>query len=106
MEHHLYRAPPLEPQLAGEQPVGDAAERVEVDAMIGLGRAEHHFGRHERGGAAGAAVLGEVDGVVVRSAGGVELTRPKSSTLAKSKVVPARLTTTLAGLMSRCTRPF
>ena len=34
------------------------------------------------------------------------LTRPKSSTLTKSNVVPARLTTTFAGLMSRWTRPF
>src|SRR4051812_9553332 len=83
MKNHLYDALPLENQLSGQQPVGDAAERVEGGAVNGLGGAEHHFGRHERGGAAGAAVLAEVEGVVVRSAGGVELYQTEVEHLGK-----------------------
>ena len=37
MEHHLHDAPPLENQLAGQQPVPDTPERIQVNPMIGVG---------------------------------------------------------------------
>ena len=59
MDHHLHGARSLEDQLAGEQPVRDTAQRIQVNPVIGVGDAEHYLRRHERRGAAGAALGAE-----------------------------------------------
>jgi hypothetical protein len=42
MEHHLPDVPSLENQLAGQQPVADTPERMQVNPMIGVGDAEQN----------------------------------------------------------------
>jgi hypothetical protein len=49
IDQRLHLRAALEHRLAGEQEVGDAAERVDVGAMVHLLVADDHFGGHERG---------------------------------------------------------
>ena len=46
LQQHLHRRVGLEDQLAGQQEVGDAAERVDVGAAIDVRFAENDFRRH------------------------------------------------------------
>src|SRR5688500_15524835 len=52
----------IEHQLAGEQPVGDASETVDVGSRVDVRFSEGRFGRHEGGSTGGLARGGQLDG--------------------------------------------
>ncbi len=51
VDDHLHRARAFEDAPTGEQPIGDAAQRVDVGPTVDRLGAERHFRRHEPGSA-------------------------------------------------------
>ena len=79
------RAASLRTRAAGQEPVADGPERVDVRPPVDVRRAEPHLRRHVSGSAGDHARDGQL---ALLASATVFLTRPKSSSLTKSHSRP------------------